>query len=711
MFHRRIPPFRFVLTLFLILLLQGALLIGTAAARGEVLAVGDLVEIVLPGETDFADPFAIDERGRVVLPEVGPVSLAGLTREEAEVRLREMLANIYRDSDAVQLRIRERRLLITVLGFVEKPGPVSLPADANVQAAIVAAEGLRQGAQLDKLQLRRPEGVSTFDYKRYLDTGRPESLPALRSGDTIFVPSSPLIGNVEVAFDARALTAAGDAGGDETDIKVFGEVQKPGTFSFKPGLSIVDVIMRAGGLTRYAGVEKIRLMNGAAPRTFNLKNYFDTGDADLLPTVEPGATLYVPTHVDDVKAGARTVYVMGEVAKPGSYEMTGGATFFDVLANAGGPNRYAETRQIRIIRADGAVVPFDLASFTEGVPTGAAPEIRPGDAIFVPEKTDQNEKSWLKIGGHRAIRIMGQVNRPGRYEWSNRMSLLDLLAHAGGPTARADTSQLKIVSVRNGQARPEIFDLQAFINKGGAVTGLPRLLAGDSVVVPELPRDPTGNKSQWVRQDSDRSIYVMGAVGSPGRYAFNTNLHFLDILSAADGPTRNADLQNIRISHRDGAQSRISRLDLARYFETGDDRLLPRVVPGDVIYVPDRNREWTETDPARMVRVLGSVRKPGRYKYNARMSLLDLLAEAGGPSADAWQDRIVVVRMEDGETRGETFDLVAFARSNDYSKLPQVRAGDTIYVPSLEQSDWRLLMRGVRDIFQVVSTLVLIGGL
>ena len=104
----------------------------------------------------------------------------------------------------------------------------------------------------------------------------------------------------------------------------------------------------------------------------------------------------MPREVEQVRSGKLTVYVMGEVAKPGAFETREGASFIDILANAGGPTRFADTRQIRIIRADGKIEQVDLVKFADGS-GGQLPAVRPGDAIFVPEKTETNEPSWLKI--------------------------------------------------------------------------------------------------------------------------------------------------------------------------------------------------------------------------------------------------------------------------------------------------------------------------
>ena len=54
---------------------------------------------------------------------------------------------------------------------------------------------------------------------------------------------------------------------------------------------------------------------------------------------------------------------------------------------------------------------------------------------------------------------------------------------------------------------------------------------------------------------------------------------------------------------------------------------------------------------SQMVRLMGAIGKPGRYPFNDTMTLLDLLADAGGPTSDALPDKIVVVHMAAGRRR------------------------------------------------------------
>ncbi|MGR2701326.1 SLBB domain-containing protein [Vibrio campbellii] len=694
-------------TISLILLCIITTMSSAWADEDDVVRVGDLVQINLPGEASLNKGFQVDKRGRINLPEIGPVFVAGYNEAQLQSVITDNLKTAFRDVDNVRVFVKEQQLLISVQGYVVKPGEYTLPSGSNIQMFLYEAGGLRAGAQLDKIIVKRGNKNIEFDYKLFLDTGDDSKLPALESLDVLFVPASPLVGNIEQEFDAAKLANSGDSADSARAIKVFGEVNAPGSFTYKPNTTLVDVVMRAGGVTRYASVEQIRVITNNTPVMFNLKRYLDSGDQSLLPEVLPGTTIFVPKQEEEIKAGANVVYVMGEVAHPGAYEGKKGASFMDILANAGGPTRFAESRQIRVIKADGGVINFDLTAHTEGLSNQRVPAVGPGDAIFVPEKTDMNEKSWLKVAPSRAVAVMGEVVRPGRIEWSDEMDLIDLIAHVGGPTRRADTSKVEVSN--NGKVIK--FDLDKYILQGSPHSKLPRVSAGTVVRVHALPDDPSDNKSQWVSQSSDASIYVFGQINAPGRYRFTTEMHFLDILSAADGPTKDADIHNIRVTHRGLGYAKVSKLNLSLYFETGDESILPDVRPGDTIYIPEKDRNWLDRSKESTVRVLGEVHSPGRYVFNDNMTILDLLAEAGGPSNGAYVEKISIVNMSCCQGQARVFNLAEFSKTANIYDLPVIRAGDTIYVPHKDESFAEKARAGLRDLLQITTTIVLIGAL
>lgn len=674
---------------------------------------GDVLGIELPGEEDFEKSFQVKRDGTVNLPEAGAIKIIGLTLPQVTELIATRLGEDYRGVVNLKVHLIERRLPIRVLGFVKNPGVVDLPEDGNIQMALQNAGGAKAGAQLDKIQLNRHGKITTFDYKKYLDTGDFTILPIIEPLDVVFVPASPLIGNVQMDFDAATLSASGDGSESTTDIKVFGEVLRPGVFSYREGNTVVDMLMRAGGVTRHAGVEQIRVINNGAPQLFDLNQYLDTGDTSFMPTITPGSTLFIPTQQKEIKTGLRTIYVMGEVFKPGAYEAAPGTKFFDILASAGGPNRFADARKIKIIRASGKVDAFNLKAYSEGLTEISIPTLSPGDAVFIPEQSDLNTQSWLKTSSDNSIKIIGAVKKPGRYEWGDEMNFLDILAHAGGPSQDADVSQVRIIT-KDGKKNIPPFDLAHFIKEGGSFALLPKVTAGDTIVIAERSRDLKSNKTSWLQQPQESAIYVFGQVGQPGRYAFSNQLHILDILSAANGPTQSADIHNIKITHRNNFQSRVSHLDLGLYFETGDETLLPRVQSGDTIYVPERDKPWLDNKKEQTVRIIGAVEKPGRYKFSADMTILDLLAESGGPTNSAYLEMIMVVNISQSHSEkniSRVFDLEEFIEHPDFTKLPLVRVGDTIYIPDVSQSNWNVFMDNVKDVLSIVSLVAIVGGL
>ncbi|MDP2484911.1 SLBB domain-containing protein [Pseudoalteromonas marina] len=692
---------RYLLTIALLLFSFHAF--AATNADDDTVQVGNKLFLYIPGEVDFDKTFEVDNKGQINLPEVGQFVVANKTISQVELELTPVLGGLFVAMDDFYVEIRSRDIFINVMGYVNTPSQVSIPADGNIQMVISKADGLRPGAQLDRLQIRRGEEIIEFDYKAYLDSGNISLLPALKSQDTVFVPVSPLLGNVQIDFDAQTLSATGDAN-DGNAVTILGEVHNPGSFSYKEEMTILDALMRAEGVTRYADVTKIRVIVDKSPVIFDLKAYLDKPSGSTMQLLQPGSTVYVPIMVDDVNTTSRTVYIMGEVQKPGAYEAADSTNFLDILANAGGPTRFAETRHIKILTPEGESILFDLQGYSEGLVTTKVPDLNPGDVIFVPEKTDVNEKSWLKIPTKRAIKIIGAITSPGRYEWSDEMDFTDLLAHAGGPTKGANINDIKIL--RNGDVTQR-FDLEKYTITDGE-TPLPNLVAGDTVIVEELPVDPADNKSQWIRQESSKSIYIMGQVGSPGRYSFNENMHFIDILAAADGPTGTADIRNIRVTHRNGNRAKVSKLDLAMYFETGDETLFPNVLPGDTIFVPEKNKDWLRTPKERVVRIMGAVQKPGRYNFDDTMSILDVLAEAGGPSNSALIDKIVVVNHSCCKEQSRVFDLEAFIKSPNSANIPVLRAGDTLYVPDKGQD---LLSQFKENFLDVITILALVVGL
>lgn len=404
------------------------------------------------------------------------------------------------------------------------------------------------------------------------------------------------------------------------------------------------------------------------------------------------------------------ISVLGSVKKPGDYPYNPSESLIDVLANAGGPKRFANTNSIRITHADGRSSEFNLELYSTYPDREKLPALYAGDSIYVPEKGVSQTKSWLSSPSNHSVQLFGAVARPGRYDWTSELTLLDLLSNAGGPVTGADLSHIKITPISKGiKQHPYLFNLEQFISQGGSFEQLPQLQPGFVISVPTLMMG-TDVKSLWQQQPSTQSIYVFGEVNAPGRYGFNTTMGFLDLLSAANGPTANADINDIRIIHHDALRPEISKVDLGLFFKTGDVTLLPNLVPQDAVFVPGvQGGIWAARESRERVKILGAIGRPDSYPFSDDMNIVDLLVQAGGPTTDAMLEHIIVIHPGTTDRPTVNFDLIDFAKTGNPNMLPLVRTGDIIYIPYNNQGYWRRFMDKVQDVSAVLVILAVTG--
>lgn len=116
---------------------------------------------------------------------------------------------------------------------------------------------------------------------------------------------------------------------------------------------------------------------------------------------------------------AISIFVGGEVARPGQYNTTSLADVVSALALAGGPRRSGSLRQVRVQRAGGGVVSVDLYGAL-GIGAAQTVRLRDGDRVIVPV-----------IG--RTIAVAGSVARPGIYELRGPVTVEQAVGFAGGP--------------------------------------------------------------------------------------------------------------------------------------------------------------------------------------------------------------------------------------------------------------------------------------
>ncbi|CDM25448.1 Capsule polysaccharide export protein [Castellaniella defragrans 65Phen] len=163
----------------------------------------------------------------------------------------------------------------------------------------------------------------------------------------------------------------------------------------------------------------------------------------------------------------------------------------------------------------------------------------------------------------RVVSVLGQVERAGRYAIEGHLSLLELLAQAGG--LRNDAAETLVVMRQSGP--PDAGRQRIEVALGSRTVPSPavqdlQLQPGDVVYVPLAPR-----------------FFVYGEVGHPGAYPMEKDMNVMRAVSLAGGLNPRASDSRISISRNDEKSGKLDTFKV----DMGDP-----VLPGDVIHVDER---------------------------------------------------------------------------------------------------------------------------
>lgn len=176
-----------------------------------------------------------------------------------------------------------------------------------------------------------------------------------------------------------------------------------------------------------------------------------------------------------------------------------------------------------------------------------------------------------------------------------------------------------------------------------------------------------------IREYAANRVLILGRVSNPGALHFDTRPTLLEVITRAGAlPVGGigADKAALTRCAVFRGRDRVVWIDLKSLLTGRNLALNIRLKRDDVVYVPDASDQ--------LVYVLGYVDKPGAYTLTPDMSLLDALAQAGGPTPDAAPGRMKLVRP--GMNLDADVDLADFLRGNPERNYA-LEEGDILYVP------------------------------
>jgi protein involved in polysaccharide export with SLBB domain len=300
------------------------------------------------------------------------------------------------------------------------------------------------------------------------------------------------------------------------------------------------------------------------------------------------------------------VIMIGEIVRPGTITLSSLSTVFAALYLSGGPNNIGSFRQIQVIRNGSVIRTLDVYDFLLRGSQKDNIRLQDGDIIRVPT---------YKV----RVRLAGQVKRPAIYEVLPGETLQDVVGFAGGFTDIAYTASIKATQLTDQDKK--VIDIKSsdFNNY------IP--LRGDFYIVDQI-LDTYENR-----------VSIFGAVVRPGQFELDKGLTLTQLVAKAAGIRQDAFTQRGFISRlkTDNTQETIAFDIKAILNKTAPDIQLKKE---DVVTIPsifDLRDEYT-------VSINGEVRGAGTFPYADKMSVEDLIVEAGGFVEGASPSRIEVAR-------------------------------------------------------------------
>lgn len=410
----------------------------------KTLRAGDQIIVTLGTKTPTTVDTFVESDGRVHLPRIGGVYVAGMTVGDAEHKIRAAYKKIYKDP-IVSLYVKKPLSeVVYVIGTRAPMGSIEIQPDMDLRSVLGKAQLPDDADKIMITVFRRGVAIAEVDPQKLLQSSNEEWNGPMKPEDVVSIQPRPfarvwVTGNVgrpgEVRIDARrnvyeAVAAAGGV------TKVISEQ----TFQEAD----FDIVVRSKrGVERFSAV---------APST------------QQLPLVEDGATI-------TVELSLVTVTVIGEVNSPGRHYVSRSADLSEMVGAAGGVKPTGTLSEAILVRGD-SVTKVNLGTPQPGQ-EGLRNLVQFGDVVYVPV----NQKTF---------NVLGRATVPGTYLMADERvyRASDALAAAKGPLARFSSDRRMVIARFDDKGKLSLikFNMDEFYKRGKKEAN-PEIRPGDTLFV------------------------------------------------------------------------------------------------------------------------------------------------------------------------------------------------------------------------------------
>ncbi|MBB1364611.1 SLBB domain-containing protein [Shewanella sp. SR44-4] len=583
---------------------------------------GDVIKVQLYGKESNEYSLTINRDGTVQIPDLGPVSVAGLSfsdlRQELSKRIKQQMIGI--ESNITMGELRSIRIFIA--GDAYKPGSYTVSSLSTITQALFVAGGVNEIGSLRNVQVKRSgKLIGSFDLYDLLLRGDASGDINLRSGDVVFIPS---IGGL---------------------VSVAGEVQRPAIYELKKNETIEDVINMAAGIKQ-----------GAYPKNSSIERYNTNGLKTIvnvdLTSAKGNNTLAKAGDYIRVKNASNqyedAITVVGAVVRPGKYQWKQ-QRISDLMPSIWGDllisadldygliireiNKHGDIETLQFAPGEAITSPNSVQNLA----------LQPRDKVMIFNFNDDTQNrfelnSLVKKRVNKVEALKGDslldadLFKVGFETLDNSVAKKYTNEIAGVVLSEKESEEQSLVSSEVAKMLSNLFEDRDLIK-------LSNVMSRKELLYPIVTKlTLQGNAQQGIR-----IVAIAGKIRHPGVYPLTNNANVTDLLKAAGGLLEGAYIERAELTrtHTTSIVSDIIHKTINLHAAINGSQEDNLELKGRDMVTILTTPEWQER---KVIEIKGEVKFPGTYNIRRGERLSDVIARAGGFTEFAYPSASVFVR-------------------------------------------------------------------
>jgi protein involved in polysaccharide export with SLBB domain len=659
-----------------------------ATPLNYVLGPNDQIAVSVYGVQEYSGDLLVSAEGNISIPNVGLIRVAGLTIEAATQKIKNTMGSTvytYLRSGGSKISVtlsKIRTIKVTIIG-ANRPATYRLSSLATVFNALYVSGGPTAFGSFREIELLRDNKLfKKIDLYRMLLNGDQSDNVGLKDNDVIRIPSY------------------------KTRVSIEGQVKRPGIFEVLPNENFANILAFASGFTDTAYQASVKVY----AQTNKERQIKDLQESQYNTYQPQMGDVFVVSKI--LNRYTNRVKIAGAVYRPDVFELTSNLKVADLIRKADGLTEDAYTGRAQIIRLQEdltrSVVSFDVAKALNGDATNNILLNREDEVIIT---------SKLDLRDSLNVYIQGEIRKPGSFEFTQGLTLKDLILQAGGFTDAAFKSIEIARLIKRDSIEQKDFRAAEIIS-----TEVDGDISTAAASIKLTPFDVVTVKRK-AGYTLPESVRISGQVQYPGPYALSArNERVSAILKRAGGYTADAFIEGAYLVHNKTAEEKkreeeaieraqkilkdssgLAQLEAQKntsYIKVplkldeilnnpgSEEDIVLKV--GDEIFIPKYDGQ---------IKVGGAVLLTTQVPYSKNNSFGNYITAAGGYSADAIKRKAYIVYANGEAARSSKFIFFTFR--------PKVKPGSEIIVP--KKAEGKKVSTG--ELIGISSSIASLAGL